>query len=87
MTLQTMKTLGVQVSRGPNVRGPSVPGVQVSLGSKCLRGPSVAPGDTWTPGTLGPRTFGPQDTWTLTVFMVSVVISHNSICSTYVKAF
>ena len=44
------------------------------LGSKCPWGPSVALGDTWTPGTLGPRTFGPQDTQTLTVFMVSVVI-------------
>ena len=45
------------------------------------------PKDIWTPGTLGPWTFGPQDTWTLRVFMVSVVISHNSICSTYAKAF
>ena len=53
MTSKTKKTLEVQVSRGPNVRGPSVPGVQcpwgpnvagvqVSLGSKCLWGPTVS---------------------------------------------
>ena len=49
-------------------RGPSV------SGSKCPWGPNVALGDIWTPGTLGPRTFGPQDTWTSRVFMVFEVI-------------
>ena len=71
MTSKTMKSLGVQVSRGPNVRGPSVPGVQVSLGSKCRRGPSVpgvqvslgskcrrgpsVPGVQMSPGSKCPR--------------------------------
>ena len=39
-------------------------------GSKCPWGPSVALGDIWTPRTLGPQTFGPQDTWTPRVFIV-----------------
>ena len=44
-------------SRGPNVSG-----------SKCPRGPSVAQGDTWTPGT-----FGPQDTWTPILLVFEVI--------------
>ena len=52
-------------------RGPSV------SGSKCPRGPSVAPGDTWTLGTLGPRTFRPQDTWTPRLIMVFEVINQS----------
>ena len=47
-------------SWGLNVRGPSVPGVQVSL-----------------QGTLGPRTFRPQDTWTPRFFMVFEVINQS----------
>ena len=50
----TLKTLGVQLSRGPNVRGPSVPGVQMSSGSKCPWGPSV-PGVQMSLGSKCPR--------------------------------
>ena len=66
-----------------NFQGPSVLGSKCP-GPKCPRGPNVAQGDTWTPGTFGPRTFRPQDTWTPRLFKV---ISHNSVCSIYVKAF
>ena len=47
-------------SWGPNVWGPSVPGVQVS-----------------PQGTLGPRTFRPQDTWTPRLSMVFEVINQS----------
>ena len=45
-----MKTLVVQVSWGPNVRGPSVPGVQMS--PEATLGPQ---------GHLDPKTLGPLD--------------------------
>ena len=52
-------------SRSPNVSG-----------SKCPWGPSVAPGDTWTLGTLGPR-----DIWTPRLYMVSEVINKSCLIS------
>ena len=53
-------------SRSPSVLGSKCPG------SKCPRGPSVPWGDTWTPGT-----FGPRDTWTPRLFMVFEVINQS----------
>ena len=51
MTANTMKSLGVQVSWGLNVRGPSLPGVQVSPGG------TVGPRGHLDPGHLDPKSF------------------------------
>ena len=59
MTSKTMKTLGVQVSWGPNVRGPSVPGVQMSPRA------TLGPQGHLDPGHLDPKTLGLLDFWFL----------------------